>query len=306
MLGLSQFRLRPILVIGEFLLIAALAFIGSQRQLALVLFLPVGVGLVLTCLRWPPLGIIVASVAGMFIPFSGPSGLNVTMILVALLLGLWLLDVLVRKPQIQLATSRTMWPLLAFLVVSAISFGVGQLPWFSFAPHAPLGAQLGGLSIIVLSAGTFLLVASQVREMRWLSTITWAFLAFAALSLIGRSVLPRVGLSIREIFQPVGSIFYLWLVSMSLSQAVFNRDLHPRWRWALGGLVLLTLYLTFYLKFADKSGWIPSLLATALIIGFRYKRAWLVMFRLESMRFATDKALQATRTGFFDPEKGIH
>jgi hypothetical protein len=37
-----------------------------------------------------------------------------------------------------------------------------------------------------------------------------------------------------------------------------------------------------------------------------YERAWLVNFRLESMRFETDKALQATRTGFFDPEKGIH
>ena len=52
-LGVSQLRLRPLLVVGELLLIAALAFMASQRQLTLVLFLPLGVGLVLTFLRWP-------------------------------------------------------------------------------------------------------------------------------------------------------------------------------------------------------------------------------------------------------------
>ena len=52
--GLSQLRLRPLLVISELLLIAALAFVASQRQLALVFLIPVGIGLVLTFLRWPP------------------------------------------------------------------------------------------------------------------------------------------------------------------------------------------------------------------------------------------------------------
>src|SRR5919106_3624154 len=157
--GLAQLRLRPLLIISELLLIAVLAFMASQRQLTLVLFLPLGVGLVLTFLRWPSLGLIVASVAGMVVPFLGPSGLNVTMILVALLLGLWLLDLMVPQSQRRLAPSRAVWPLLSFLVMAFISFGVGQLPWLTFALHAPLGAQLGGLSIIVLSAGTFLLAA---------------------------------------------------------------------------------------------------------------------------------------------------
>src|SRR5687768_2357934 len=146
-LGVSRLRLRPLLVVGELLLIAALAFMASQRQLTLVLFLPLGVGLVLTFLRWPSLGLVVAAVAGMVVPFLGPSGLNVTMLLVALLLGLWLLDLMVPQSQIRLARSRAVWPLLAFLVMAFISFGVGQLPWLTFALHAPLGAQLGGLSI---------------------------------------------------------------------------------------------------------------------------------------------------------------
>jgi O-antigen ligase len=199
------------------------------------------------------------------------------MVLVALLLGLWLLDMMVHRHQIHLAPSRTVWPLLSFLVVAAISFGVGQLPWLTFALHAPLGAQLGGLSIIVLSAGTFLLAANQVRDLGWLSWITWAFLAIGGLSVLVRSVLPALGLPTRDLFQPVGTVFYIWLVAMAFSQAAFNRDLHSGWRLALGGLVLVTLYILFILKFDDKSGWLPSFVCIAAIIAARSWRAGLAL-----------------------------
>jgi hypothetical protein len=276
-LGLTQLRLRPLLVISELLLIAALAFMASQRQLTLVLFLPLGVGLVLIFLRWPPLGLIVAALAGLIVPYHGFSGLNVTMILVALLLGLWLLDMVVRQRQIRLVPSRTIWPLVSFLIVAAISFGIGQLPWFTFAVHAPLGAQLGGLAILVLSAGTFLLVANQVRDLGWLRTMTWAYLAFGMLAIFIGSVLPKFGLSTQKVIQPVGSLYFIWLVAMAFSQAVFNQELPMGWRLALGGLVLYTLYDLFILRFIDKSGWLPVFFCIAAIIAFRSWRAGLAM-----------------------------
>ena len=269
--------LRQLLVIGQLLFIAALAFRASQRQLTLILYLLLGIGLVLTFLRWPPLGLIVASFAGMVVPFTGPSGLNLTVILVALLLCLWLLDMLVRQRQIRLVPSRTVWPLLSFLIIAFISFGVGQLNWLSFALHAPLGAQIGGLLIVVLSVGAFLLMANQVQDLVWLSRITWIFLAFAALSVMGRSVLPAFGLARMEFFQPMGSVFYIWLVAMAFSQSAFNRDLRLGWRLALGGLVLVAFYVLFFLKFADKSGWIPSLVCIVVIVGSRSWRAGLVL-----------------------------
>ena len=275
--GGNQLSLRPLLIIGLFLLIAGLAFVASQRQLMLVLLLPLGVGSVLMFVRWPPLGLLVAALAGMMVPFLGPSGLNVTMMLVALLLGLWLLDIAIGQRQIQFAASRTLWPLLSFLVVATISFVVGQLPWLTFALHAPLGAQLGGLAIIVLSAGTFLLAANQLRDLRWLSTITWAFLAIGALSILVRTVLPALGLPTRNLFQSVGTVFHIWLVAMAFSQAIFNGDLHRGWRLALGGLVLVMLYVLFVLKFADKSGWLSSFVCIATIIGARSWRAGLAL-----------------------------
>ena len=275
--GVFQLSVRPWLIIGQLLLIAALSFMASRRQLTLLLFLPLGIGLVLSLLRWPSLGLVIASLAGLVVPYLGPSGLNVTMILIGLLLGLWLLEMLVSQGKVHFVPSRTVWPFLCFLIVAAISFGVGQLPWYAFALHAPLGAQLGGLAIIVLSAATFFLVANQMHDVRWLSRLTWAFLVIGALSVLARSVLPAIGLRTRDLFQPAGTVFYIWLIAMAFSQAVLNRDLHRGWRWLLGGLVLVTLYILFFLKFGDKSGWLSSFVCIAAIITARSWRAGLAL-----------------------------
>lgn len=270
--------LRTGLIIGQLVLSAALVFVGSQRLFMLGIVLLVGAGMALSFLRWPALGLAVAATAGLVVPFIGPSGLNVTMILVALLLGLWLLDMMIRQRQIRLAPSRTLWPLFSFALIAFLSFAVGQLPWFTFALHAPLGAQLGGLSIIVLSAATFLLMANQVKEISWLKLVTWAFLIVATLSIFFRSVLPGVGIYwTQRYFQSVGSVFYVWVVSIAFSQATLNRELHKGWRLALGALVLVTLWVLFVLKFADKSGWIPCLVCIAAITGLRSWRAGLLM-----------------------------
>jgi hypothetical protein len=277
-----QHWLRPLLVMGLLLLSLALAFIASQGQLALVLYLLLGVGLVLIVLRWPRVFLIVASLAGLVVPYVGPSGLNVTMILVALLLGLWLLDMVVRQRQIRLVPSRAVWPLLSFLVIALLSFGVGQLPWFTFARHAPLGAQLGGLAIIVLSAGTFLLVVNQVHELSWLKTMTWLLLAMGAAFMAG-TIVPGLSWIPQQLFQSPDPAFWTWIVALALGQAVFNSQLHPRWRVALVVLALVTIYHLVFVRFDTKSGWIPPLVCVVAIIGFRSWRTGLVLAPLAAV-----------------------
>ena len=66
---------------------------------------------------------------------------------------------------------------------------------------------------------------------------------------------------------------------MAFSQAVFNRELHPGWRLALGGLVLVTIYILFVMKFGDKSGWLSVFVCIAAIIVVRSWRAGLALFR---------------------------
>jgi O-antigen ligase len=272
-----QLWLRLSLIIGLLLLSGALSFKASPRQIILITMLPFGIGMVLAFLRWPSLGLLVTAVVGLFVPYLGPSGLNVTMLMIALLLGLWLFDMVGRQHQIQFAPSRSVWPLLAFVIASVISFGVGQLPWFTFALHAPLGAQLGGLAVVVLSAGIFLLMANQVRDLVWLRRITWAFLIVGSLTVLFRSILPSFGIQGGGIFLSVGTVFYIWLVGMAFSQAMFNKDLDRRWRVALGGLVLITLYVLFVMKFDDKSGWLSCFVCIAAIIAARSWRVGLVI-----------------------------
>ena len=270
-------RLRLLTAVGLLLFNIALAFVFVQRQATFVLFLIAGVGMVLIFMRWPPIGLIAAALAGAVVPYLGPSGLNMTMILVALMLITWLLDMIVQQRQIRFVSHPAVWLLLSFLVVSVFSFGVGQIPWFSFTQQAPMGAQLGGLAIVVLSAGAFLLAANLINDLSWLGRMTWAFLAVGALSLLFRSVLPTLGLSTGQLLLPMGSVFYIWLVAMAFSQAAFNRDLHPGWRLAFGGLVLVTLYVLVVQKYADKSGWLPALISIAAIIGLRSWRAMLIL-----------------------------
>lgn len=276
-LGLSQNRLRLALIIGELLFVAALVYAGSQRQLILVFAVIFGVLVTLSFLRWPSLGLTIATVAGMVVPYVGPSGLNVTMILLALLLGLWLFDMFARQGRIQLAPSRTVWPLLAFLLAAIISFAVGQFQWLTFALHAPLGAQLGGLSIIVLSAAAFLLTANQISDLRWLRRLTWAFLAVGSFSVLLRSVLPEFGLPTRELLQQVGTVFYVCFIGMAFSQSVFNEELNRGWRLVLGGVALVTLFIIFFLKFNDKAGWLSAFVCIGAIITARSWRAGLAL-----------------------------
>ena len=268
--------LRPLVVIGVLLLSIAIPLKTPPLYLLFALGLFPGIAAVLIFMRWPALGIIIAIIGGVVVPFTGPSGLNVTLIMTALLFGLWVLDMVVQQRRLRLIPSRTIWPSLSFVSAALLSFGVGLLPWFTFAEHAPLGAQLGGLSIFILSAGAFLLAAHQIQDLDWLQWITWVFLAFAALFAAGQ-LIPVLRPFSRLLFQPIGSMFWIWVVSLTVSQAIFNRDLQWGWRLALGGLSLVALYLVTILKYEDKSGWIPSLVSVATIIGLRSWRTALAL-----------------------------
>ena len=107
-----------IIIAGVLLLIALLPTQASERELTLVLILIASGSVVLVLLRQPNLGFILVLLGSMFIPFSGPAGLNVTILLVALMLGLWILDMLIVKRQFHLVSSRPLRPLYFFLLIS--------------------------------------------------------------------------------------------------------------------------------------------------------------------------------------------
>jgi O-antigen ligase len=279
--------LAPLVVAGVILLGLVLPQVASPRFFPFILVLPVAAGTVLVFMGWPTIGLAALIVTSLMVPSpSLPGGFNLAVLLLAVLIGLWLLQMVLEQGGLKLVPSRTVKPLLWLVIVAVFAFGIGQLSWFTFAVKAPLDTQLGGLAIFGLAVGAFLLVAHQVRDLRWLERLTWLFLALAGWHVVGWLV-PAVGTVTTPLFQQgatSNSMFWTWLVALAFSQAWLNTKLHRGWRLALAALVLATLYVAYFLNGGWKSGWLPPLAALAAIIGLRSWRAGLAVALLGFVR----------------------
>jgi O-antigen ligase len=272
--------LTPAVIVGVLLLsIAVPVLVPSSGLMYFLLLLP-AVGVLIAIVHWPPLGIVALIITTLIVPSPElPGGFNLAVLFLVFLIGLWLLGLILGERESHPVLSRTVWPLLLLLVAAILAFGVGQLPWFPVISSAPLDAQLGGLAVFMLAAGAFLLVAHQVRDIRWLKAMTWVFLALGAVHIAGWLV-PGVGGIAGRLFQPGttdNAMFWTWLVALAFSQALYNRKLHLGWRLALGVLVLATMFVAVAWNRDWKSGYLPPLVAIAAIIGFRDWRLGLLV-----------------------------
>lgn len=271
----NRFR-QWVVVAGVVLLSAAVAYRDSWTMaLLLVGALPALVG-VWSLARWPALGLVVIIPASLYVPFSIGTGtgttLNATVTLVLVLSGLWVADMLTRQGRITIHPSRAIYALLLLVVVAILAFFVGQLPWFA-TRSAPLPAQLGGLAVFPISALAFLLGAHQFRELRWLKWAVWLFIILAGAFIVIRMI-PRLAFTIAGWYQwgATASPFWYWLVALTAGQLFFNTKLEKHWRLLLALLLVATFFVSFWLTFDWASGWIPSAIALAAILLFRWPR----------------------------------
>lgn len=265
----NRFWLRSAIAVGLLAFVVAAGYLADLTQLQLLLLLPLAAAGAVILWRWPQAGLVVLTLVGMFTPALGPQDLNLAIVLVPVLWGLWLLKQLVSENEIQFARSRTFLPIVGFMLISGIAFIVGQLPWFTFAANAALDAQVAGFALFLAAAGAFLLAANVIKNLRWLELMVWAFIAVGALYIIGFSF-PVIQPVIRLIFRSgsIGGIFWAWLPPLMLSQALINKRLPLALRLLLGALTLLTLYAGYVLNFSWKSGWIPSFAAVGAVLFF--------------------------------------
>ena len=224
---------------------AVLAVLGLSVLLPLVtsrqqmLLLPGALGLGAVCLlffRLPELGPIVLILVGVLVPSPPlPGGMNVAVLLLILLVVLWVGETVLCKPGHRRQTVRVVWPLAGLVLVSILSFAIGQLPWFMSASKAPMDAQFGGLAIFILAPAAFLWVGYRIRSERWLMGMTWTLVVIGAVHVLGW-LFPPFGTLIAPLYQPGSvnnSMFWVWLVAMALSQGLFNPRLGMWWRAAL-------------------------------------------------------------------------
>jgi O-antigen ligase len=247
------------------------SFWGSTRMLVLALALLGGVVVTLVLTRQPNIGFILILLGGMFVPYSGPSGLNAAVLMAAVMLGLWILEMLVIKRQFILVRSAVILPAMVFLAISILSFVMGQIPWFLFAQQAPIAAQAGGFAIFVFSIGVMLSAAHLIKDIRWLKIIVWVFIGLGAFYVLGRVVNFQYN---DRLYQSgaLGSMFWTWLVALSFSQVVYNNKLKLRAKGLLISIVLLTFYVAVVQGYDWKSGWVPPLAAASVLLGIRYRK----------------------------------
>jgi hypothetical protein len=251
-------------------------------QLAFGLYIGIGGGIIL--LRFPQMSLVLLVVASMIVPFristGSESSINAFMLLLSVLLGLWILEMLVRDREVRFLSSRPVLAGMLFAGSAILSFGFGQIPWFQ-TNAAPITAQIGQLALFLLSVGAFLLIAHKA-ELSGLMGMVWVFLILGGIFMVGR-VIPVLNSSIIPLFQRVvwDSLFWTWMMALSFSQAVFNHRLAMRWRIGLGGLTLITAYIGLVVAQDWTSGWLPAVVAVGIIfwIGmpqWRAKAVWAV------------------------------
>ncbi len=280
----SQRLVRFAIISAVFVLSLLLAVRNNQQLMFIALLLVIAAAGAIILIRRLPLGLLLLIFTALLVPSPFQSGAAANfippMILVALLLGLWVVDMVARQRQIKLARSRTMLPAAIFLIATFISFFNGQINYYSFTQNAPLSAQIGELAVFLFSFGAFILVANLINEVKWLERMTWLFLGLGGVYMFAR-LLPVTDDIIRPLYQygSDASLFWTWMVAMTGSQALLNSSLSKRIRYILFALLAVSLYVALVQAYSWKSGWIPALAGLFVIVWLakpRYRVALIV------------------------------
>ena len=254
------------------LLSTAIAYWGSMKIFMILIGIVAGIVGLITLVRFPNLGFILLFLGGMFVPFAGPGGFNASILTIILMSALWLLDMLVVKREFKFVKSRAIRPAFYMLIVSVIAFAMGQIPWFVFANQAPFDAQMGGFAIYFFLVLAMIMTANVLREIRWLKIIVWTFIGLGSIYALGRTLQLWVVDSIFQHGVYANSMFWLWLIALPLSQAIFNKNLNLRTRILLYGIVVMTFYVSLVQQNDWKSGWVPSAVAAVTLVGLRFRK----------------------------------
>ncbi len=258
---------RQAIIVSGVLAAGALLPLGLPPRFHIAIIgLPILAAGVLLLLHYPSLGLVALIAASLVVRFSVPA-IGLPAVFLIGLSVLWVFDMVVRRRRIMLIPSPTILPLLFLIATTILAFIMGQLPWYPLTP-APMDGQIGGMAIFILSFMAYLLAAHQVTEIRWLKTMTFVFLALSSIYMVGRLTPVTSRFVGRYIFHPatIGSLFWVWVVAQSFSQAIYNRQLSFRWRAALLGLTLITLYAGLIQARGWTSGWVPPLVALLVIL----------------------------------------
>ncbi|MBN1371967.1 MAG: O-antigen ligase family protein [Anaerolineaceae bacterium] len=246
----------------------------NMRMAMLALGGIVGLAGVWVLARNPSWGYIFVVPVAMLVPFGISTGtgtsLNGAVLIVAALFALWILGMIVQG-EFTVMRSPVVAPALLMIAATLLAFAIGQLPWF-LTEHASLGAQLGGVMIYVFAMGCLLTVAHTLTQsaLKWM---VWVFLALSTVFVIARWQSNSLyALADRFTNGSTGSIFWVWLATLTTGQLLFNRKLHIAVRVWLGVLLAITMYVMLIQGQTWTSGWLPALAGMGVMIWIGWKK----------------------------------
>jgi hypothetical protein len=258
-----------------FVILAASAYAGYRLNRLPVFYLFAACGalaLIAVTLKDVRLGltllVFASGTVGLSIGTGTQSSINVGMILVALLTGVWLARMLVTR-HFRLVPTPLNRPLLAFLVAAAVSFIYG--PAVAGASGglriAGLTVQAGQYGIWALTAAVFLLSANHPVGERAL----WLWIGF--LIAVGVAIMVAgIALQSRDVLSVWGGSLYMWPVVLLLAQILFNHDLDGRIKLlGFGGLGIWG-YWAVKVALISKSLFVPAVLAFLVLFFLRSRR----------------------------------
>jgi O-antigen ligase len=272
--------LRLAVLVGLMALLMAIGFVTPRVSPELVMMAVAAPPVVLLTLSRLEYGTLAVILTAAFVRFSLSTGTQsrvvASLLMTMIFVVLWLAKMLVVDRRLRLRPSSTNVPLLAFILTAVISY-----VW-SNAFRDPLVVvwgswpfvQLGALAVMILLPGAFLFTANTISDVRLLKLLCWSMVLVGGLSLA--SYFLHIGLS----FLNTRGLFSLWFVSLTYTQALFNKKL-PLWlRLVLLGMMVVWMYVYFITRVTWLSGWLPPLAAIAAISLMKSRRVFLILVLL--------------------------
>lgn len=228
----------------------------------------------------PEVGIFLLPPISFFAPWLINTGTNVafnlTFLISIAIIGVWIIRTITTRHQSTKQSNSIDILAVLFIISTCLSLVAGQVRWVIFAQNqASLPAQVGGWLLYVIPIGLMLYVQTHLQDLRWLKILTWLFIALGSIYII-------------EFYSPVdiisrfhfftsgntGSMYWIWLTALAFGQFLFNKELHPISKIALG---LLTIgIIAAGLSDSQRywiSGWLPPLIAIGTIV---WLKSWRV------------------------------
>ena len=266
--------LRWVIVFVVFITAIGIGFLTSQVNPLYVLAASFGLLLALAAIvflqRFELAPVLILGTA-LFVPITLPTGtgsrLAISMVVVVMFFGLWVLRAMTVERRFSLKPSPVNFPLLAFLAVTTFSvfWSILFRDPFVFVPGSFIIVQIASALVMIMLTVAFLMTGNFIESTRQLKIMSVMMLAAGGLGL---------GKYLTGLPLPVDTrgMFNLWVIGLAFGLAIFLKKLH----WSLRGLLLLLvgglIYWSFIRNISWLAGWLPALVALGVLSWMRSKK----------------------------------